>query len=217
MKTLILDSSSIISLSLNSLLDVLRMLKKNFDVRFVIPPEVKHEVIDNPLEIRRFELEALMISKLIEDKVIEIIDHPILKSETEKYSALANSMYSIDGESMRILHSGEAGCLALSALIKDSVIVIDERTTRMICENPGNFRKLLEDKLHENVQFDKSKAQQFSQFKIIRSSELAYIALEKKLLEFPVPREKSIEAVLFALKLKGCAISRQEIEDIESL
>ena len=218
MKTLIFDSSSIISLSLNNLLDVLRLLKKQFDGRFLITPDVKREVVDTPLRIRRFELEALMISKLIKDGVLGVFENPELNHETEKFYNNANSIYSADGENMRIVHSGEASCLALSSLLKnDTVIVMDERTTRMLCESPENLKRLMESKLHTVVRMDSSKAQLFSNFKVIRSSELAYVALKKKLLQLPATDEQILNALLFALRLKGCAISRQEIEEIKRM
>lgn len=216
MKTIILDSSSIISMSLNNLLEILRLLKKNFNVRFLITPEIKKEVVDNPLEIKRFELEALMVMKLIDEKVIEISAQNI-EDETKRFYDAANSMYSAEGENLRLLHSGESSCLALSSLIPDSVIVLDERTTRMLCENPDNLRKLMKNKLHVNVNMDRQTAGLFSKFKILRSSELAYIALKNKLLQFPVPEEKAMDALLFALKYKGCAISWEEIEEIKHL
>jgi hypothetical protein len=217
MKTVILDSSTIISLSLNSLLDILRALKKNFDVRFLITPYVKKEVVDNPLEMRRFELEALMISKLIDEKVLEIMSQPVLEAETKRFYELSNSVYSAQGENIRIVHYGEASCLALSSLIPDSVIAMDERTTRMLCENPSSFRKLMAEKLHTEVQLDKSNLKFFSGFRILRSSELAYVALEKNLISFPATEEQAVRAVLYALKHKGCAISREEIEEAESM
>jgi len=216
MRTLILDSSSIISMSLNNLLGILRLLKKKFDVKFVITPEVKKEVVDNPLEVRRFELEALMVMKLIEEKVIEISSQNI-DEETKKIYDISNSIYSAEGENLRLIHSGESSCMALSSLIPDSVLVIDERTTRMLCESPENLRKLMKSKLHTNVSMDKKSIKIFSKFKVLRSTELAYIALKNKLLQFPVSEEKSLDAVLFALKYKGCSISYEEIEQVKKL
>jgi len=218
MKTLIFDSSSIISLSLNNLLDVLRLLKKKFDGRFLITPEVKREVVDVPLRIRRFELEALMISKLIKDGVLGVAENPELKNETEKFYQNANSMYSAEGEKIKIVHYGEASCLALASLLKNDVaIAVDERTTRMLCEKPENLKALMESKLHTVVSMDESRSSLFTSFRIIRSSELAYVALKSKLLQLPASDEQTLDALLFALRFKGCAISREEIEEIKHM
>jgi hypothetical protein len=57
----------------------------------------------------------------------------------------------------------------------------------------------------------------FSKFKILRSSELVYVAIKEGLLEFPAAKEQSIEAALYALKYKGCAISWEEIKEIKEM
>lgn len=64
---------------------------------------------------------------------------------------------------------------------------------------------------------NKDKVALFSDFKIIRSSELAYVALKKGFIEFPAKEEKVLDALLYALKFKGCAISGEEIEEIKHL
>ena len=59
---------------------------------------------------------------------------------------------------MHIIDNGEATCLALSLLAEErgikNAIVIDERTTRMIGENPENLRRLFENKLHTKVKLE---------------------------------------------------------------
>ena len=71
-KALIFDSSAIITLALNNMLDVLHQLKNSFDGNFLITPAVKREIIDAPLNQKRFELEALQISNLLEKGIIEV-------------------------------------------------------------------------------------------------------------------------------------------------
>lgn len=217
MKNLIFDSSSIVTLSLNNLLDVLRLLKKEFDGRFLITPDVKREIVDRPLEIRKFELEALMISKLINEKVLEVVQNNGLNKKLAEIYENANTSYFTNSENIRLIHYGEASCLALASLLPDSVIVVDERTMRMLCEKPESLRKLMEVKLHSSIRMNKDKVALFSDFKIIRSSELAYVALKKGFIEFPAKEEKVLDALLYALKFKGCAISGEEIEEIKHL
>jgi predicted nucleic acid-binding protein len=66
-----------------------------------------------------------------------------------------NNSFLARGEFMHIIDEGEASCMALSLLATEkkieNVIVVDERTTRMICENPENLRRLFENKLHTKV------------------------------------------------------------------
>ena len=49
MKSLVFDSSSIISLATNNLLWLLRPLKKQFKGDFYISKSIKHEIVDHPM------------------------------------------------------------------------------------------------------------------------------------------------------------------------
>ena len=71
-KILVFDSSTIISLSLNSLLYILERLHEKHNIRFIITEEVKYEIVEKPLQIKRFELEALMIQELLYQRIIYI-------------------------------------------------------------------------------------------------------------------------------------------------
>ena len=96
-----------------------------------------------------------------------------------------------------------------------SIIVVDERTTRMLCENPENLRKLLQKKLHTNISANKQNYDYFKNFRIIRSTELAYLAYKKGFFDIKDPR--ILDAVLYGLKYHGCSISEEEIEEIKKL
>ena len=65
MKAIIFDASTLISFAMNGLLREIVGLKKIFKGKFIITKEVKSEVIDRPIKIKRFELEALKIQQLI--------------------------------------------------------------------------------------------------------------------------------------------------------
>ena len=71
MKILIFDSGTIISFAMNGLLPELKKLKEVFDGKFIITKEVKYETVDKPLNIKIFELDALKIKILIDNKVFE--------------------------------------------------------------------------------------------------------------------------------------------------
>ncbi|MCL6500681.1 MAG: hypothetical protein K6T16_01455 [Candidatus Pacearchaeota archaeon] len=213
MKALIFDSSSIVSLTLNDLLYLLKPLKKLFGGEFYITEAVKYEIIDRSLDIKRFELEALMIKALIEEGVLKVFKTEFLKGETKKLLNIANNTFKVDGEGIRIIHEGEASCLALYNYLPTGkkAIVIDERTTRMLCEKPENLHKLFERKLHRPIQANTVNYSFFNRFKIIRSAELSYVAYKHGMIKLPAKPGQAIEAVLYALKYKGCAISREEI------
>jgi len=220
-KSIIFDASSLISLSMNGLYDELRNLKKNFDGHFLITREVKSEVIDNPLQIKKFKLEALNISALLDEKILELPEClGIFEKEISKKSGElldnANSTFKEGDRTIHILDLGETSCIALSKILTEkgikNIVAVDERTTRMLCEKPDNLKKLLERKLHTRINYDKIKTKQFQGIKIVRSSELIYFANKKDLTK--LKGKQALEAFLYALKSKGCSISFEEIDEM---
>jgi len=221
MKSLIFDSSSIITLTLNGLIDVLGPLQKYFKGRFFITPSVKHEAVDTPLRIRRFELEALKVSNLIKKGILEMVQTPELENETRKVMSLANNLFEAEGSKITLLHEGESSCLALSKILKnDTLMVIDERTTRMLCENPKNLQKLMERKLHLKIDRDNNMLKEleiYTSTPIIRSSELILVAYKKGLISLPADAQTAVEALMYATKFKGNSISYGEIEEAKRM
>jgi len=222
MKHIIFDAGPLINFSMNNLLHVLRRLKKEFKGEFLITKEVQKEIIERPLNIKRFELGALQLKKLFDENIIKhanITNKQVddLRQKRNHIMNLANSTFKAKGKDIHLIDKGESAALALSQILKQqnhkSVIAIDERTTRMLCENPENLRKLLQKKLHTPIQANKKNYDFFKQFKIIRSTELAYIAYKKKLFDLKDPR--TLEAALYGLKYKGCSISEEEIEEVK--
>lgn len=221
MKYLIFDSGPLINFALNSLLPFLERIKKEFKGEFLITKEVKREIIDYPITIKRFELEALQIKDLFDRNIIkhadltnEQVDE--LRFKREEIMNIANSTFFADNKPLHLLDRGESASLALSTILKSPcLIVIDERTARMLCENPENLKKLFKKKFHTNITARKENYAYFKEFKVIRSTELAYLACKKNLCE---PRDPRIlEAILYGLKDKGCSISRGEIEEMKGL
>jgi len=223
MKVIIFDSGTLINLSMNGMTYLLKDLKKIFPGKFIITSNVENETIKRPLQIKRFSLGALKINELLIDKTIEMpsaigIKFEEIKEKAKEILNKVNNSYFARGEYMHIIDYGEASCLALSILSRekgiDNIISIDERTTRMIVENPENLRKLFEKKLHTNVRLEND----FSFLKgirFIRSAELAYIAFKKGFVK--LKNGNVLDALLYATKYKGCSISRQEIEEMKRI
>lgn len=223
-KVIIFDASTIISLSMNGLLPELVKLKKLFRGSFIIPEEVKYEIIDNAIKIKRFELEALRARQLVEQGVIELpeaigVNKTEISRKTLEFLDLANEMFISNKKEINIIHKGEAACLALSRILDEkgieNLIAMDERTVRMLIEKPENLKALLERKLHTRIAFKKDNFEEFKGFKVIRSAELIYIAYKKDLINMK-DCGRLLDALLFALKYKGCAISTEEIESIKN-
>ena len=55
-KAIIFDSGTLISFSINGLTEMIKDLKGIFKGKFLITQDVKREVIDIPLKIKKFEL-----------------------------------------------------------------------------------------------------------------------------------------------------------------
>lgn len=224
MKAIIFDASTLITFAMNGLLPELRELKKIFKGRFLITKEVKHEIIDKPLTIKRFELEALKLKQLLDEKILEMpfslnIGEDEVSKKTKEFLDIANEMFLGRGKPIRLIDSGEASCLALSRILNEKklehVLAIDERTTRMLVEKPENLERLLSKKLHTKVKLKKENFKMFKDFKIIRSAELVYVIYKKKLAR--LKDGQVLDALLWAVKFKGCSISSDEIREIKRM
>jgi len=223
-KALIFDASTLINLSMNGLLDVLEALKKIFRGKFLITEAVEYETIAHPLQIKKFELGALKIKQLLNKKILELpsslgIKNSEMEERIKEILKSANSSFFAKDSYLHLIDNGEASCLALSELLTDkgikNLVVMDERTTRMLCEKPENLRTLMENKLHTKITTKKENFSEFSKFKIIRSCELMYIAYKNKLID--LKNGNVLDALLYAVKYKGCSVSRNEIEAMKNL
>jgi hypothetical protein len=223
MKYLIFDAGPIISLTMNGLLPILEKLREIFDGEFILTPQVKREVIDRPMKVKKYELEGLKVKNLLERGILvpssKVIPNQKLDREIRRVTKILNSVLQDEttGEKINLLHEGEASCLAFSNLCKcDNVIVVDERTTRMIVEAPENLKSLMERKLHTQLKIDEAVLQGIKKFRFIRSSELLYIAYKKDLVG--LKKDKTLlDALMYGVKSKGAAISSREIEEMKKL
>ena len=222
MKALIFDASTLISLAMNGLFNEIKELKKTFDGKFIITKEVHYEIIERPIGVKRFEFEALKLKELLDGGVLEFpkslgVDDKEISVKTQEILDLANSTFIGKDQEIHLIDLGEASVLALSDILKEkkveSLAAIDERTTRVMCESPKKLIDLLERKLHTKIHADKNKIGQFGRCEIIRSAELVYLMWKKKIIKMNDPR--ALDALLYAVKFKGCSISDEEIKEIK--
>lgn len=226
MKKIFFDSGPLVTLSLTDLLGVLKKLKETSNVKFYITPKVKREVIDKPILSKQFKFEALRILRLLESGIIEIYDHPKLEEKTEELLHIANKCFKAKGQEIEIVHFGEMQTLAAAIIEQADAIAVDERTTRILLESSIDVGLRLEKKLHTKVEFDRERLAQIKEFtkkiNVLRSTELMMVAYEKGLLndyllDLKNPKEELLDAVLWAIKLSGCSISEDEINETVSL
>lgn len=224
MKALILDSGTLINLSMNGLLDLFEKLKGTFNGKILITKAVKYETIDRPINVQRFELGALKVQHLLEHGVLEMpeslsVTEQEISKITKELMDKANRAATANGKPISIVSEAEISCLALSHILSEkgieNIIAIDERTTRVLCENPRTLEQLMSERLHQRVRVSPQNLGDFKNYKFIRSSELVYVAYKKGLLG--LEGKKALEAALYATKFKGAAISFEEIDELKKL
>lgn len=223
MKSIIFDAGPVISLATNSLLFILNPLKKKFNGRFYLTESVKRELVDRPFEIKKFKFEAIQVEKLIEDGVLEVINTDFIKQETPKLFDMANSIFRAFSHDMQIVHFAEMSVIAAALDIKADAIVIDEKTTRLLIENPKTLLEIMRKTLHTSISINENNLKEFRNkvkaTRAIRSVELVTIAYELGILDsyvtnMPDARKNLLESVLWGVKLNGCAVSKEEMGQI---
>ena len=221
-KILFFDAGPVISLVMSRLPWILPELKKKFGGKFYITPAVQKELVERPLSVKRYEFEALQVMKFIREGILEVYSN-VPQKKVQELQTLANSSFSIRGKPMDIIQSGEMESVA-SALQLNAAVAMDERTLRLFIENSAELQGILEYRFSSKIQADKTKIKQFSAqlqgIPIIRSTELVGIAYRLGLLEGFIPpgkdgKETLLDAVLWATKYNGCAITEHEIEELK--
>ena len=93
-------------------------------------------------------------------------------------------------------------------------------------EKPEKLRNILQHKLHTPIEIDKAAVLRLRKLarnvKFTRSAEFAAVCFEKGLLDnllpdIPKSRENLLDALLWALKLNGCAISNKDLSTLMRL
>ena len=223
MKVLVLDAGPLINLSMNGLLDIFEKIKSQ-GITIIITNYVYQEVVDRPSRIPRFELGALKIKELIDKKVIQFatemnMNEQEIEQETKRFMQILNCAIKTENHCIEIVSPAETSCLVVSAILTkrgiNNLIGIDERTTRVLFEKPENLQDLMSNKLHRKMILNTNELKNLGQFRFIRSSELVYVAHKKGFIK--INDKRALEALLYATKYKGCAISWEEIEQLKHL
>ncbi len=221
MKALVFDSGTIIGLTINNMLWLLEPLKNKFNGEFYISKAVKYELVDKPIRGKRFKLEAIIVRDYIKRGIIKVYDGD-LKVKTNRLLGFANKVFSTSQGYLELVHEGEMESLALANEIGASALLVDERTTRVLVENPKNLMNLLSKKLHTKTKFNKDNYKLFlgeiSKVNILRSAELLVLAYEFGLFDKYIAsyedEKELLDGLLWGTKLRGCSISVGEINDI---
>ena len=213
---IICDSSSLISLTDSCFVHALYFLKNKFGGKFIIPPSVESECVENPRRIAAHAMHALRLKRAINDGIIEIV--PTVSQRTiQEIRFFANNLYYAAGTPIRLLHEGESEVLAIANETEVKNILMDERTTRMLVESPETLLTHLEHELHRPITINDENMQSFSRFtrgfRFFRSSEIMLMASEKGFFaDYGGLEREAIQAALYKLKYAGCAVGFSEID-----
>ena len=220
-REILVDSSTIISISNICLLDVFRFIKEKSDVKFLITPWIREEVVDNALKTKRFRLSGIRISKMIKEGILEEVGNSKIRNYAVNLLDQANSIYSVEKKPIKIFHKGEVELLAASQLLDIKSIMTDEKILRFLLESPEKLEDVMIHRMRRKVEYDKTKHTSFlkkikSKY-LIRSCELISYAFSKGFFDkysdlFERSKAESLRGALWSLKLNGCATTRREID-----
>lgn len=231
MKAIAFDTGPFISLTLNNLLWLLEPLRQQFRGDFFITTEVYDELIRRPLSTHKYKFEALQILPLITKGIITVADAPAIEKNADELHRLANNCYLAHGNPISIVHRAEMQVVACALVKGCDAIVIDERTTRALIENPKALQNQLQRKLHTSIQANdknlKLLQERIRHIKVIRSFELVTVSYELGLFDaFALKEEERVvpnikhailEGVLWGVKLAGCSVREEDIETVLNL
>ena len=215
---IIFDASTLISLSEKCFFGLLERIQDHSNARFLISQSVWKETVEVPQRIKRFELNAERVKEAVETGWLEIVQPT---AETKKLAAQvaewSNHCFFIENNPLTILQAGEIESMALFLSLKAHALAIDERTARMLIEEPTRLQNYIGMKHDKKIQKNESNLQAiqktFQKMVIVRSSDLLAWAYQHGLFKFELDQSShALEAALYAVKFSGCSISGEEID-----
>jgi len=134
----------------------------------------------------------------------------------------ANNVYSIRGKPLKILHGGEADCLAAYFANKCDALAIDEKTTKLLIEDPEKLHKAIAGEYGANISVNSTALAEFTKLtkgiQIIRSSDLTAIAAKRGYFDsFNARKAEAFHSAIYAIKNAGCSLSEDEISEYQAM
>ena len=152
------------------------------------------------------------------DSIVDDIGAPAPDFSSDRFR-----LSSFKGKPIQIVQQGEMETLACAIEYRASAVVIDERITRLLIENPLGLKNLMEKRLHMSLYLDmrvlKKLKEELSNLIVFRSIELVTISFEVGILDplivhIPHAKRELLESVLWGVKLAGCSVGEDEINMI---
>lgn len=218
----ICDSSTLIALSETGTLDALAFLKQKVGARFFVTPAVIFETIQRPEDITAFAFSAFKIERALEEGTLEHTPGKRTPTKTKDVLRHSNNVFSVNGQPLKILHTGEAEALAAYDEMQARAILVDEKTTRLFIEDPALLQQSLEQEYRGRVKRNADASSELKKIlqgmNCIRSTEILAMAFEKGYFEsFGKNEEKAFHASLYAVRKAGCSITTHELLEYQEL
>ncbi len=215
------DSSSLISFSDTCNIDALRFLHKR-GTRFLVPNGVREEIVETPMQIRKYQFSAVRLKKILDDGVLELASFPSLQEKTQEVLSAANTLFNVNGRLLKIVHKGEAECIALFEEVGAKALLIDEKTTRLLIENPAKLAGLMQGEYGENIEINDDSLALFRKMTrnlfVLRSSEALAMAAKRGFFrEYGETEQEAFHSALYSLKESGCSITTNELDEYEKI
>jgi hypothetical protein len=123
---------------------------------------------------------------------------------------------------LELIQLGEAECLAIFASASAHMLLVDEKTTRLLIENPHKLRETIQMRNSEGIRLDLQKKDEFDSLtkgvSCLRSAELLAFAYSKGYFDdFRNLKEEAFKASVYALRDSGCGLSASEIVEYENM
>ena len=220
-KNIICDSSALISLADTGNLGVLKFLSTQ-GISFFITPGVKSEITTKPMTIRKYALSAIRLQKCIDDGVLKLLASVTLHEQTSRILKAANSMIFAGNKPLELIQLGEAECLAIFASASAHMLLVDEKTTRLLVENPHKLRETIQVRNSEGVRLDQGRRDEFGSLTrdvaCLRSSELLAFAYSKGYFDdYRNLKDDAFKASIYALRDSGCGLAASELVEYDNL
>jgi hypothetical protein len=222
MISVVFDSSALISLVETCNSPLLYFLKEKTASNFLITPKVKDEIISNPLAAKKYELSAIRMRRLLLDGVLSVISSPQLVRDTKEIMNCANTLLYANEKPLTLIQEGEAQCLAIFSGAKADALAVDEKTTRLLIEDPFKLKQILQSEYDEKIEVNENSLKKFREktrgIFVIRSTELVSVAASKGFFrDFRAQEQEAFHAALHALREVGCAITSEELAEYDSV
>ena len=218
-KDIICDASSLIALTESCFLWLLYDLNRKHGFRFLIPDMVEYECIRRPLNIKEYSMDAIRLEDAVNDGVLEVIRDEDINSEMVKIMNFSNHLYYARGKPIHLVDRGEAAMIALADKYDIDLLLMDERTTRLLIEDPMSIKKHFENEFNVHIGVNETSLRELQSrlegLKVIRSSEIITLGYRIGLFnKFQHIEKDALEAALYRVKFRGCSISFDEINEI---